>query len=72
MKDISIPKRVSDTIDAIHDVHEELLTLKAFKKQSACLHANFSYAHPQSIDTCKLCSIDACNIRKCKECGKEF
>lgn len=72
MEDLSIPKRVSDTVEAIHNAHEELLILKTFKKQSSCQHSNFSYAHPQILDSCRLCAIEACNIRRCKECKKEF
>lgn len=72
MKDLSMPQRVNETIDTIHNVHEELLTLKNTKRQSSCQHSNFSYAHSQNLDSCRLCLMEACNIRKCKECEKEF
>ena len=69
---IKLPENVVLVADAIHAAHEEISQVLLNHKQLNCQHSEYTYAHQEWNESCKYCQIDACMIRKCKECGKEY
>jgi hypothetical protein len=70
--ELGVPERISQTVGVIRETHEELLSLKVKAKQAACRHTSFTYKHNDFNEECRYCNLDACNIRECIDCGKEF
>lgn len=69
---INVSAAVDLAIEVIHDAHEEILNLNKKAAQDACYHSSFTYLHNDFKENCKYCALEACNLRSCKQCGKEL
>lgn len=69
---INLPESVVQLAETMHSAHEEISQILLSNKQSQCNHADFIYLHGDWDETCKYCQIDACMLRKCKNCSKEY
>lgn len=69
---IGLPRNVALVSEAMHSAHEEISKVIIFQRQLACSHPDYTYTHEEWDEGCKYCQIDACMLKECRTCKKEY
>lgn len=69
---VKLPKNVALVAQTMHTMHEDMSNVLLSKKQKSCSHSDYKYAHEEYNEDCRYCAIDACMIKLCNDCSKEY